>query len=187
LTESSAIIKALLNYCYCTCPHDDYEDPDADVNGPTYALEHHAELYVAADKYRLLELKDWAEQCLHDYIGFTNKSLISHSSSNEDEHGTHQVDHVWEARFRDLSDAVKTLLEHTREEDPVRSSLLDIEWGRFALGDHCKTWITIVEENPGYAAELMAHQTTNDWVMERARKIEVDKRVADRRKASGSA
>ena len=173
MPESSVVIKALLNYCYCPCPRDDYEDPDADVSDPTYALEHHAELYVAADKYRILDFKGWAEQCLHAFIGFSNKSLKKRWTSSEN-----QADDVWGARFHDLSNAVTTLLEHTREEDPVRRRLLDIEWGLFAFGEHRNTWVAILKENPGYAAESMAHQTTNDWVMERARRIEVDKKVA---------
>ena len=186
LPESSDVVKALLNFCYAPFPRgrDDYFDPDEDRCGPTYLLAQHAALYVAADKYIFPEFKRYEESLLDEFIGDTNTNLIYGLGSSLDGQDVNEAPATWHMMFLDLVKAVEFLLEHTRDDDPIRTRLLDIIWTRFAHGKNRESWVALIEKHPGYAAELMVRQSQDDWVLIQARRIENEKRAAASRKAA---
>jgi len=183
LPESAAVVKALLNFCYSPVSEDDYVDPDNEALlddgclGPEFSLSHHAEIYIAADKYNISLLKSSTRDSLIGNLDAMKYHFIPFSDSK-----------TMETDFYDLSTAVDILLENTREEDEIREFLLEIEWGRWAHDEKFRaTWATLLRKNPDYAAKLMAYQATDEWVLSQARTIENWKKAAAEKKASTSA
>lgn len=156
-SEDSSLITSLLHFCYSG----DYQVPEDPlfVAGIGHKALHHAMVYVAADKYGVPALMDFATvRFKEDLSTFMNDRAdssplyIAPSLFKDNEHREQDV--------AQLFDAISYIYEHTtsnrRIHQRIRQLAVQIPWHHKLLERYENAWANLLEKAPEYAVDLTA-------------------------------
>jgi len=126
-------------------------------------------VFVAADKYDV-ELGYWVSDCLVSRITAAADRLVSRRERTFESSASAETQALWEKNdFDDLMRAANIFLDSGLTDKGVEYTLRDIEWGTIVTDDKLDAWISLIHDYPCYIADLVARQSTEDWMHNRVK------------------
>jgi hypothetical protein len=166
------VIESLIRFCYRR-NQPRYQTPQG------LQISHWAELFIAADKYQIDKsapagsisgLGHWASYYMASSINLATERLLSHHDGTVKSPESAETQAGWkETDFDDLVRAVHIFLDSTLSNHLIEERLKGIEWSAFAVGDRRAAWVDLIEKYPSYIADLIAAQSTEEWMLGRVK------------------